>query len=270
MSPDVADLVFVWLAHIENKYVVARIQPALELFNLHICRRVGHRFFLPANAAKLVVVYQLGHRGVCAAHRTVAVLAQLEHAELHVDGIDQQQTSDQRFAFAQDELDDFRGLHHSHQTRQDAKYTALGAGRNQARRWRFRIQAAIAWTLFGSKHAGLTFEAEDGSIHIRLAGQHASIINEVASGEVVGAVGDDVKITKEFQSVRAAKPRIKRPQIQKGIDRLELVSRRVELLAPHIGGGVNDLPLQVGVVDDIKVDQAQRPHARGRQIQSQR
>src|SRR3984893_5256251 len=211
MATDVADLVFVWLAHIENKYVVARIQPALELSILHICRRVGHRFFLPANAAKLVVVYQLGHRGVGAAHRTVAVLAQLELAELHVERINQQQSSNQRFAFAQDELDYFRGLHHSHQPRQDAKHTALGAGGNQARRWRFRIQAAIAWTFFGSKHAGLTFEAEDGSINIRLARQHASIIDQVAGGEVVGAVGDDVEIPKELQSVRAAKPRIKRP-----------------------------------------------------------
>ena len=65
--------------------------------------------------------------------------------------------------------------------------------------------------MFGSKHAGLTFEAEDGSINIRLARQHASIVDQVAGGEVVGAVGDDVEITKEFQSVRSAKPCIKRP-----------------------------------------------------------
>ncbi len=59
-------------------------------------------------------------------------------------------------------------------------------------------------------------------------------------------------------------------QVQKRIDALQLVGGGIELLAAHVGGGVNDLPLQVGVVHHIEVDQAQRAHARGRQIQRQR
>ena len=65
-------------------------------------------------------------------------------------------------------------------------------------------------------------------------------------------------------------PRVEGLQIQKRIDALQLVGGGIELLAAHVGGRVNDLPLQVGVVHHIEVDQAQRAHARGRQIQRQR
>ena len=54
------------------------------------------------------------------------------------------------------------------------------------------------------------------------------------------------------------------------IDRLQLVRGRIEFLAPHVGGRMDDLPLQVGVVDYVEVDQAERAHPRRGQIKSQR
>ena len=96
-----------------------------------------------------------------AAHRAIRIFAQLEFPELHGQRIDQQQTSDERIPFAQDQLDDFRGLHHPYQTRKDAKHAAFGAGRHQAGRWRLRIKAAVARTIFGGKDTGLALKAEN-------------------------------------------------------------------------------------------------------------
>ena len=134
------------------------------------------------------------------ADRAIRILAQLEFAELHVQGIDQQQAANQGFAFAQNQLDDFGGLHHADQPRQDAQHSALGAGRHQARRWWLGIQAAIARAFFGREHAGLAFEAENRSVDIRFAGKHAGIIHQVAGGKIVGAVGDDVELAEKLRA----------------------------------------------------------------------
>ena len=55
-----------------------------------------------------------------------------------------------------------------------------------------------------------------------------------------------------------------------GIDRQQLVGGRVELLAAHVGGGVNDLALKVGEIDNVEIDHTERAYARSREIQSQR
>jgi hypothetical protein len=118
------------------------------------------------------------------ADRAIGILAQLEFAELHAQRVDQQQASDQRLAFAENQLDHFGGLHHADQPGQNAQHSALGAGRNQSRRRRLGIQAAIARAIFGGEDAGLAFEAENRSVNIRLAGEHAGVVHQIARGKL--------------------------------------------------------------------------------------
>src|SRR5271155_2911540 len=102
MSANVADLIFVRLAHVEDEEILFRIQTALQLFYLNFRKSSSHRFLLPTNAAKLVVVYQLRDRRMRAADRAVGILAQLEFAKLHAQRVNQQQPSDERLARAED------------------------------------------------------------------------------------------------------------------------------------------------------------------------
>ena len=204
-----------------------------------------------------------------AAGRAIGILAQLEFAELHVQRIDQQQPADQRLAFAQNQLDDFGRLHHADQSGQNSQHAAFGAGWHQSRRWRLGIQAAVARAFLGREDAGLAFEAENRSVDIRLAGEHAGVVHQIARGKVVGAVGDDVELAKQFERIFAGEPGIKFPDVQKRIDRLQLFGGGVQLLAAHVGSGVDDLALQVGVVHDIEVHDAERAHAGRAQIQRQ-
>jgi hypothetical protein len=161
-------------------------------------------------------------------------------------------------------------LHHAHQPRKDAKHSPFRAGWNQSGRRRLRIQAAIAGAFLGGKHAGLAFEAKDRTVNIGLAGEHAGIVDQITRGEVVGAVGDDVELAKYFQSVLAGQPGLERAQFQKRVDRFELLTGGVELLAPYICRAVDDLALQVGVIHHVEVHDAECAHARSRQIESQR
>src|SRR5207244_13429533 len=56
---------------------------------------------------------------------------------------------------------------------------------NQSRRWRLGIEAAIARSFFGGEDAGLAFKAEDRSVDVRLAGEHAGVVHQVARGKVI-------------------------------------------------------------------------------------
>src|SRR5262249_31599694 len=184
------------------------IQPPFQLFDLHLGNSRLHWLFLSADTAEFIVVDQLGDRRMLAARRAVGILAQLQFAEFHAQRVDQQEPPDERVACTKDQLDDLCRLHHPHEAGENSKHSAFGAGWNESRRWRLWIKTAIAWSFFGGEYAGLAFEAEDRSVHIGLAGEHAGVVHQIARGEVVGGVSNDVEVTEEIEGVLAGKPRL--------------------------------------------------------------
>ncbi len=54
------------------------------------------------------------------------------------------------------------------------------------------------------------------------------------------------------------------------IDVVHLLARGIELLSPHVGGAVDDLPLQIGLVDDVEIHNPHLSDAGGSQIKCQR
>ena len=132
--------------------------------------------------------------GLCAADGALGILAQLELAEAHGERVDQKQAPNERLALAEDELDDLSGLNDADQAGENAQHAALGATWHQAGRRRLGIEAAVAGPLARGEDAGLAFEAKDGAVDVGLAREHAGIVDQVAGGKVVGAVGDDVVV----------------------------------------------------------------------------
>src|SRR5580658_912351 len=98
MSANVADLIFVRLTHVEHEEIFFRVETTIQLFYLNFRKSCSHGLFLPTNAAKLVVVYQLRDRGMRAADWAIGILAQFEFAELHAQRVDQQQAPDEGLA----------------------------------------------------------------------------------------------------------------------------------------------------------------------------
>src|SRR5260370_33103603 len=157
ISVQVADLVFVRLAYVENENVGFGIELLFQFFHRncgHVASR-GHRRFRAADSAELLVVDQLGDRPVRAAGGAIGILAQLQFAELHAEGIDQQQSSGERIALPQNQLDGLGRLNHADEPRQNPENSAFRARRHQAGRWRLGIETAIAWSFFGRDHASL-------------------------------------------------------------------------------------------------------------------
>ena len=120
------------------------------------------------------------------------------------------------------------------------------------------------------EHADLPVEAVDGAVHQGLAELHASIVDQVASVEIVGAVDHQVVGAYQFQGVVG---------IQRGVVGVDL-DMTVEVLQALLGGlylghaegavAVDDLALQVAAFHHVKVHQPQGAHPGSRQIQADR
>ena len=159
--------------------------------------------FFAANAAELVVVDQLVDRAMLAAHRAIRILSQLQFAEFHAERIEEQQAADEAVACAENQLDRFHRLNGADDAGQHAEHSAFGARRNESRRRRFGIEAAVARAIGHAEHGDLSLEAEDRSVHIRFAEQNARVVDEIARREIVGAIDDDVVVFEEFERVAA-------------------------------------------------------------------
>src|SRR5712664_1403254 len=269
MPVEIADLVFVGLAHIENEQIISTIEPGLEFAWSDFRHLHGRaRGFFAADAAEFVVIDQLGDGGMRAAHRAIRVLAQLELAELHPESVKKQQSSHEIIAAAEDHLDRFHRLDGADNSGQDAEHAAFRArGHKPRRRW-FRIEAAVARAIGHAENGDLPFEPENRAVHIWLSQQNTRVVDEIPRGEIVGAVDDDIKVLEEFERIRAGELRFERLDLNVRIEVCKARAGGFALRLADVAGAKRNLTLEIGEVDDVKVDQAQFADARGGKIQT--
>src|ERR1700733_2210491 len=222
------------------------------------------------DAAKLVVVDQFSDCRIGAADRAVGILAQLQGTETHAQCIDQKQTADEGFPDAEDQLDGFGRLDDTEQARQDAEHAAFGTGGDEAGGRGVGIQVAVARAQWGAEDARLAFKPVDGGVGIGFAQEDAGVIDEVASLEVVGAVGNDVVVLKDLERVCAGEHGVVLDNVQVRVQSIEHNLRRVDFELPDRRGGVNDLALKVASVDCVEVNEADSAYSRGCKIHGKR
>ena len=58
------------------------------------------------------------------------------------------------------------------------------------------------------EHRDLAFEAVDRPPHVRLAGQHRGVVDQIPGGEVVGAVHDQVVLLEQLDGVARVQPEL--------------------------------------------------------------
>ena len=161
-------------------------------------------------------------------------------------------------------------MDHADHARQYSEHAAFSAARHKPRRRRLGIQAAIARALLRVEDRRLTLEPEDRAVHIGLARQHARVVDQIAGGEVVGAVDDDVVIGEQLQRVLRREGGLVGVDLHVRIDLSDPLFRGVELQAADVCSRVNDLPLQVREVDHVEINDAQAANSRRSQIHCKR
>ena len=85
--------------------------------------------------------------------------------------------------------------------RQHGEHARLGARRRQLGRRRLGQEAAVARAVVGREHRGLALEPEDRAVHDRDADLEGGVVEQVAHGEVVGAVDHDVVARQDVDHV---------------------------------------------------------------------
>ena len=100
--------------------------------------------------------------------------------------------------------------------------------------------------------------------------KHGSVVDEVAGGEVVAAVDDEVVVGEQRDGVVNVESELVQANRDERVDPKDGVARALRLGPADIGGAVDDLALQVGLVDGVEVDDAQRADTGSGQIQQRR
>src|SRR5262249_37568553 len=105
-----------------------------------------------------------------------------------------------------------------------------------------------------SEHGRLTLKAKHRSIDVWLPCKHADIVRQITGGEIVGAVHDDVVISHDLLRVAAGEAAFVQFEFDLRIDIPQPVARRCKLAAAHVLCSVKNLPLQIGEIDAVEID----------------
>ena len=115
-----------------------------------------------------------------------------------------------------------------------------------------------------------TVEDADRCGDQRLPCKVTRVGHEIARGEIVRAVSDDVVLRNQIERVAGIEPRHMRLDLHMRIEPLDRRFGAVDLAQAHIGRGVDDLTLQVGQRHRVVVDDAQSADAGRGEIQQDR
>jgi hypothetical protein len=106
-------------------------------------------------------------------------------------------------------------------------------------------------------------------VHDGHAVPHGGVVQEVAGGEVVGAVDDHVPtLAEDAVDVVGGEALLEDPHVDVRVQSLERSLRRLCLRLAEPLGRVDDLALEVRLVDRVVVDDADRPDAGGSKVQA--
>jgi len=116
----------------------------------------------------------------------------------------------------------------------------------------------------------LTFKPEYRAVDIWLTCKHTDIIGQIARSEIVRAVDDHVVISHNSLCVLTGQPALEQLDFNVWIDIAETVARLFEFAAADVFCSVKDLPLQIGEIDAIEIDEPKLSHTSCRQIERSR
>src|SRR6516225_6747577 len=189
----------------------------------------------------------------------------VERLEAHGAGVEHEEPADEPLAEVDDFPDHFERDERAEHAGERAENAGLRAGRNRAGRRRLgekaavgRIGPSVRFTLVGANGGERAVENADRGGDERLLGKEAGVGDEVARGEIVGAVDNDVIAGDERQRVGGDEPRRVRLHRHVRVEAADRGRRALHLGPADLGRAVDDLALQVRERDRVVVDDAER------------
>jgi len=118
------------------------------------------------------------------------------------------------------------------------------------------------------ENASLPFEAEDGTVEVRLAQEDARVVGEVAGREVVGAVHDDVVGANEVERVLAGKAGLVEDNLDVRIEAVKGIMGGFSLGAAEVRAAMENLPVKVGQIHGVGIEYAEFADPGGGEVES--
>jgi len=193
-----ADLAFIVLADVEEK---GRRRPT-ELFSRFLKtdfegKGTGFRAFDKTGVA-VGAALNGGDGGCFATKGTAGILFQGDELVTAGKGVDDLDPSGKGLAKAKEILDRFGGLPRANNAAEGAENACLRTVGDRSRLGRMREKTAIAGRSGGGvKDTHLSLKLKNAAVNEGLSGQPGGIIDEIAGGEVVRSVNDEVILADE-------------------------------------------------------------------------
>jgi hypothetical protein len=199
------------------------------------------------------------------ADRAGRVAAEPELGERRVEGVEQEESAGERVADAEKELQDLIRLEQAHDPGHDAEDAGHRAAGSELGRRRGRVEAAVARAVERLEHRELALEPVDRGVDDGDPGEDRRVVQRVARLELVGPVEDDV-VSGDDLDVGVGEHLLVGDDLHVGFRAL-MVCRPTRPSLSLPGRSCDDLALEVRQVDDVEVDDADRPDARRGEVE---
>src|SRR5579875_1023277 len=203
---------------------------------------------------------------VFAASRTVRVFVETQLTELTSESIIGHHATHQWLTQVEQKLDGLGRLQDADDAGQNAQHASLGAAWSQRGRRRLRIKAAIARPLVGFEDGQLPLKAEDAAMNNGLVRDDGGVVEQIARGEVVGAIDDKLVVGDDARHIGLVQARDVGHNLHIRIQRLDGLAGRLGLVLTNTARIVQNLALQVAVIYHVGVDDADGANTGGRQV----
>jgi hypothetical protein len=152
--------------------------------------------------AHIMIVEQLLYLWFLIAKRTGWIFSDRKCHEFRVQRTVNQELTDQRLPFFQNELNGLCCLNQSNLPGYNSQDTCLVSTGNQT--WRRRLGKETTQTgtsIFWKKNAGLPFNLEDSSINIGFPCKESGIIDEIFRRKIVRSVNDEIVLLENLDRI---------------------------------------------------------------------
>ena len=103
----------------------------------------------------------------------------------------------------------------------------------------------------------LSVETKNGAVNVWFVRPNTNVVGKVARRKIVGAVHNDVVARDQIFRVRAGEADVMQFDVDVWIGVVQSMFRRFQLASANVFRAVQDLPMQVGKIDIVRIDNSQ-------------
>lgn len=181
------------------------------------------------------------------------------------------QTSEWRLANSSEELDCLHSLQAANNSREHAQDTGFRSCRHGTFRRKLGEQAAVAGaTEVWGENRDLAFELGDGPVDERFFLEKSGVVGAKAGGEIIGAVQDQIIAGEQIETVSDVEASRMFDDVDMRVDLGEAIAGAGEFWGVGSISVVKNLAVEIGEIDLIGVDEANRADSGRREVEDRR